>query len=91
MTPRGYQQVIIPGTNTGGSALGLEVPPFTNAVFLNPEGEVRWRDDREDPTDSEGVLLSPGLDLLYKGQVTNLRFFASGEEDVTLNVSYYWD
>lgn len=80
----GYQQI------TSLATVAVLNPPTgaTFAMIAVENQQVRWRDDRVDPTVTIGMPLTPGSYILYDGDLRNIRFIESASGAV-LNVSYY--
>ena len=89
ITPVGFQQLA-----TLSSALGLTpvislaLQPNKFVVLSADTNAIRWRDDGTAPTATIGMRLVPGVDLVYTGDLTTIKFI---EETATsnLNISYY--
>jgi hypothetical protein len=80
----GYQQI----TNLA-AAVSLTVPRGATLARIQTQAQaVRWRDDQVDPTAAIGMPLAVGVDLLYDGDLQNIRFIQQAASAV-LNVSYY--
>lgn len=53
-------------------------------------GDVRWRDDGEDPTADAGMPLAAGETFVYAGHLRRIRFIAEdGSGGAKLNVTFY--
>lgn len=99
-TPIGYQQVLdaslasatklTPPTQqgTGTQAWSAQYPPGLAIIQNSGTAAVRWRDDNVAPTAAVGMLLNPGQELDYVGDITNIQFIhvAAGAQ---LEVSLY--
>lgn len=83
--PLGYQQI----TDVSAS-VGLTSPPAgAKAAIIQAEDQaVRWRDDGVAPTDSVGMLIPAGSELVYDGAMSSIRFIEAAA-GATLNVSFY--
>lgn len=84
LAPNGYQQVA-----SLSSAAGLT--PVAGSVFAIIQAEsqqVRWRDDGTNPTTTVGMVLNPGENLLYNGNLGAIKFIEV-TASAKLNVSYY--
>lgn len=85
LVPLGYQQV-----TTLTASKGLEPPTGARvAVIQALVQNVRWRDDGPDPTNSVGMQLAASRDMLYTGDLTEIRFIEEAAS-AQLNVSYYF-
>lgn len=85
LVPLGYEQI-----TTLSSSVALRPPTDSRvAVIQALVQNVRWRDDSNDPTNSVGMQLAAGRDMLYTGDLTKIRFIeeAAGAQ---LNISYYF-
>lgn len=85
--PCGFQQI------TDLSApVGLTVPdtnPKATCALIIPAGQpVLFRDDGVDPTDAIGMLLPVGIEFVYNGDLSAIRFIESTSGGI-LNVSFY--
>lgn len=85
LVPLGYEQV-----TTLTSSTPIEPPTGVRvAVIQALVQNVRWRDDGEDPTNSVGMQLSAGRDMLYTGDLAKIRFIEEAAS-AQLNISYYF-
>jgi hypothetical protein len=90
--PLGYMQLTV-GTpaaliedHTGGDT----IPEHARRALIQAEAEtIRWRDDGTGPTDSAGMLLLEGADMLYEGDIRAIRLIRDGASDATVNVTFY--
>ena len=91
-SPAGYEQVTV-----SDSVIGLDPPAnATKAILGVEDNALRYRDDGEDPTASEGFLLktqgnnrAPHVVLNSKEAIDGFNAIRDGAEDATLNVLYY--
>ena len=86
LEPKGYRQ-----QTTLSAAIGLEgVPQGARAALIQAVTQnVRWRDDGTDPTDSIGMQLAAGRDMLYTGDLAKIKFIEEAAS-AELNVAYYF-
>lgn len=85
LVPLGYEQV-----TTLTSSTPIEPPTGARvAVIQALVQNVRWRDDGEDPTNSVGMQLAAGRDMLYTGNLVDIRFIEEAAS-AQLNISYYF-
>jgi hypothetical protein len=97
----GYQQLaafsvltkITPPTQTypgptGAQVNTVELPAGFAVIQNNGSNPVRWRDDGTAPTTTVGMLLNPGAELDYNGDVYALQFIPT-VNPATLDVSLY--
>lgn len=73
------------------AAVGLNAPPEARYALIRVGAEpIRWRDDGEDPTDSEGYPQAAGdfLELVSREQIAGFKAIRVGSNS-TLSVSYY--
>lgn len=90
--PAGYEQITV-----SDSVVSLDPPADATKAILGVENEsLRYRDDGEDPTSSEGFLLktqgnnrAPHITLQSKESLDNFKAIREGSSDSTLNVLYY--
>jgi len=73
-------------TNPGGysqqTAVGLAI------IQNNGTGAVRWRDDGTAPTSTVGMVLNPGAELDYTGDIANIQFILAAAAPI-LDISLY--
>ncbi len=82
--PRGYEKV------TGLSiAKALTVPARAKFATLKTETQpVRYKDDGNAPTGTDGILVDIGDEVWYTGKLSRLQFIETAVS-ATLHVSYY--
>jgi hypothetical protein len=81
---KGYQQITALNTATL-----LTVPTGSTLAVIEAEAQqVRWRDDGTNPTASVGHVLNPGDVLVYRGNLSGIRFIEVAAS-AKLSVSYY--
>ena len=85
LIPLGYQQI------TGLSSVkSLTPPPNTRVALIQAiSQDVRWRDDGTDPSATVGMVLPATRDMLYTGDLANIRFIEV-TASAQINVSYYF-
>lgn len=84
MAPLGYSRV-----GVLSAAIGLSPPANASAALLVAEGApLRMRDDGTDPTPSSGLLLPREVPLLYRGDLSAVRFVEVAP-GASLGVLYY--
>lgn len=70
--PRGYQKITIASGN-----VGLISNPHKHVVLaiIRPEGaDIRWRDDGNNPTATDGIKVAQDTTIEYLGEIADLRF-----------------
>lgn len=84
LQPKGYQKL------TPTTVTGLTVPAGATYALIKTETQVvRWRDDGEDPTATDGMKIDVGDEFWYPGQLTKILFLDTGAGASTVHVSYY--
>lgn len=81
-----YEQITVSTT-----AVGLTVPLKAKIAVVTVESQpIRYRDDTTDPTDTVGVLVSPGATLIVcSHSLGRFKAIRQGGSDASLSVSYY--
>jgi len=61
------------------------------AIIAVSGGDVRWRADGEEPTDTQGIPMLDGVRYIIRGHttLTRIRFIKSGDNDAILDIHYY--
>lgn len=84
LIPVGYQQI-----GSLDSIKGLSPPQGARVALIQGlSQDVRWRDDGTDPTVSVGIQLTAGRDMLYTGDLVQIKFIEEAAS-AELNVAYY--
>lgn len=84
LKPRGYQKITVLTSSTA-----LTVPNGAAYALIKVEGQtVRWRDDAQAPTTTDGMLIDVGDEFWYSGELKAIRFIET-TASATLHVSYY--
>lgn len=82
--PLGYEQI-----TDLSSADGLTPPVGTRLVVLVCEAQaIRYRDDGTDPSATVGMPLAVGVEKIYTGDFSAIKFFEQ-VAGAKLNISYY--
>ena len=82
--PLGYEQI-----TDLSSAETLTPPLGTRLVIVQCETQaVRWRDDGTAPTATVGMPLATGVDKVYTGDFSAIKFIEQ-VAGAKLNISYY--
>lgn len=68
-TPSGFVQL-----DSLSSVTALSSPGKGRAALIQADGDIRWRDDGEDPSASVGMLLLDGQQVFYPGDLNRLKF-----------------
>lgn len=85
LIPLGYQQI-----TSLSLAKGLSPPLKSRVCIIQAITQnIRWRDDSIEPTNSVGMVLAAGADMLYTGNLAKIRFIEVAA-NAELNVSYYF-
>ena len=80
----GFQQI-----TPGAVSTALTVPAGARIAVIHVEVAVmRWRDDGTAPTAAIGMRLAAGGELVYDGELTELRLIQEAAGAIA-NVSYY--
>ncbi len=81
-----YEQITVSTT-----AVPLTVPLRAKIAVITVEAEpIRYRDDATDPTNTVGVLVSPGSTLIIcSNALGRFKAIRQGGSDAILSVSYY--
>lgn len=83
--PVGYRKQ----ANFSASQAIATLPANTTILIITVEGQaVRWRDDGQAPTITDGMLITAGGTLQYNGDPTAMRFIEVAAT-ATLHISCY--
>lgn len=84
LIPVGYQQITALDT-----VQGLTPPQGARVALVQGLSQnIRWRDDKTDPTSSVGMRLIANNDFLYVGDLVKIKFIEEAAS-AELNVTYY--
>ena len=87
--PVGYQQITSLAASTA-LTIPTTFPQRPVRCIIRPQAQaVRWRDDGVAPTASVGYPLNVGDELLYDGELSNIRFIEQAAS-AAINVAYYY-
>ena len=82
--PKGYQQI-----TSLSSATALTVPAGASFAIIQAETQaVRWRDDGTNPTATVGQPLAIGVDLVYRGALSAIKFIEQ-TASAKINITYF--
>lgn len=85
LVPLGYQQIA-----DLSSVVGLLPPSSVRVCIIQAITQnVRWRDDGVPPTNGIGMVLEAGRDMLYTGDLVQIKFIEVAVS-AELNISYYF-
>lgn len=86
--PRGHRS-----GSVGATAKGLDeftdIPADSDWVIINPEGDIRLRDDGTDPTGSVGLLIQAYTMFMYNGDLDAVSIVSAAGDPVAVQLSYY--
>lgn len=86
LKPKGYLKMTSLGTAVGFTS----VPAGSQYALIKTEGQtVRWRDDGNNPTTTDGMLIDVGDEFWYTGNdLSDIKFIETAAS-ATLHVSFY--
>lgn len=91
--PKGYAQVTVTTSSqsinqllTTAAWYFTSIPAGTRGVTLQPEGDIRWRDDGVAPTATVGMKIVTNQGWVYGGDASLIRLIASG--NTVLNIYF---
>jgi hypothetical protein len=77
---------------TDAPANGVTLPTSAQSAIIQDNdaaNDIMWRDDGVDPTATEGMQLTHGTGIEYKGDLTKVKMISKQGAAINVTISYY--